>query len=58
MRSEEMAYRRVEVVRLPELGDPSSFPSLPGFFWRAGKRLAVAFENGDVIALPSQHHRR
>ena len=54
---EEMAYGRVQVVRLPELSDPSPFPRAPRFLWRAGKRLAVAFENGDVMALPSQHHR-
>lgn len=33
---EEMAYRRVQVVRLPELSDPSPFPRLPRFLWRAG----------------------
>jgi len=50
---EEMAYGRLEVVRLPELSDPSPFPCLPRFLWRARERLAVAFENGDVMAFPS-----
>ena len=54
---EEMACGRVQVVRLPELSDPSPFPRLPRFLWRAGKRLDVPFEDGDVMALPSQHHR-
>jgi hypothetical protein len=54
---EEMAYGRVQVMRLPELSYPSPFPRVPCFLGRAGKRLAVAFENGDVMALPSQHHR-
>ena len=58
MAIEEMGYGRVQVVRLPELSDPSSFPRVPRFLWRAGKWLAVAFENGDVMALPNQHHRR
>jgi hypothetical protein len=35
----------------------SPFPRVPRFLWRAGKRLAVSFENGDVMALPSQQHR-
>jgi hypothetical protein len=54
---EEMAYTRVQIVRLPELSDPSPFPCAPGFLWPAGKRPAVVFENGDRMALPSQHHR-
>jgi hypothetical protein len=53
----EMAYGRVQVVRLPELSDPSPFPCAPRFLWRAGKRLAVVFKNGDRMSLPSQHHR-
>jgi hypothetical protein len=44
-------------LRQPELSDPSPFPRLPRFFWRAGKLLAVALEYGDIMALPSQHHR-
>jgi hypothetical protein len=54
---EEMAYGRVQVVRLPELTDPAPFPCAPSFLWRAGKRLAIVFKNGDRMALPSQHHR-
>jgi hypothetical protein len=55
---EELDCGRVQVVRLPELSDPSSFPRLPRVLWRARKRLAVAFEYSDVMASPSQHHRR
>jgi hypothetical protein len=58
MRIEEAAAERLEVVRLSELGDSASFPSLPSFLWRPGKRLGVAFENGDGMALASQHHCR
>jgi hypothetical protein len=55
---EELAHGRVQEVRLPKLSDPSPFPRVPRFLWRAGKRLAVMFKNGDGMALPSQHHRR
>ena len=50
---EEMAYGRVQVVRQSELGDPSPFPRAPCFLWRAGKRRAVVFKNGDRMTLPS-----
>jgi hypothetical protein len=55
---EEMAYGRVQIVWLPELSDPSPFPRVPRFLRRAGKWLAVVFENCDIMALPSQQHRR
>jgi hypothetical protein len=55
---EELAHGRVQEVWLPKLSDPSPFPRVPRFLWRAGKRLAVMFKNGDGMALPSQHHRR
>jgi hypothetical protein len=55
---EELDCGRVQVVRLAELSDSSSFPPLPRVLWRGGKRLAVAFEYRDVMASPSQHHRR
>ena len=58
MAIEEMGYGRVQVVRLPELSDPSSFPRVPRFLWRAGKRLVIMLENGDIVAVPGQHHRR
>jgi hypothetical protein len=55
---EELDCGRVQVVRLPELSDASSFPPLPRVLRRGGKRVAVAFEYRDVMASPSQHHRR
>jgi hypothetical protein len=36
MRIEEMTDRRLQVVRLSELSDPSPFPRLPRFLWRVG----------------------
>src|ERR1700738_2860604 len=58
IRIEELDCGRVQVVRLAELSDASSFPPLPRVLWRGGKRLAVAFEYRDVMASPRQHHRR
>jgi hypothetical protein len=55
---EELGSGRLQVVSLPELRDPSSFPRLPRVLWRARERLAVAFEHSDVMASPSQHHGR
>jgi len=58
MSIEQMVYGRVQVVRLPELSDPSPFPFAPRFLRGAREWLAVVFENGDGMTLPGQHHRR
>jgi hypothetical protein len=55
---EELDRWGVQVVRLAELSDASSFPPPPGVLRRGGKRLAVALEYRDVMASPSQDHRR
>src|SRR6266446_10267748 len=55
---EELDCGRVQVVRLAELSDPSSFPRVPRLLWRTGNRLCIALEHSDVMASPSQHHRR
>ena len=55
---EELDCGRVQVVRLPELSDPFSFPGVPRLLWLTGNRLCIALEHIDVIASPSQHHRR
>src|SRR5258708_7665203 len=55
---EELDCGRVQVVRLAELSDASSFPPLPRVLWRGGKRLAFWFEYPDVMASPSQNHSR
>jgi len=55
---EKLDCGRLQVVRLPELNDPSPFPGLPRFLRRVRSWLAIAFENSDVVASPGQHHRR
>src|SRR5206468_10603567 len=44
---EEIGYRRMQIVRLPELSDSSPFPGVPRLLRRAWERLGVVFENGD-----------
>src|SRR5260370_4037466 len=49
---EELDCGRVQVVRLAELSDASSFPPLPRVLWRGGERAAVALQKHDATAAP------
>src|SRR5258708_23371943 len=54
---EELDCGRVQVVRLAELSDASSFPPLPRVLWRGGERLSFPFEYQYVLASPGPNHR-
>src|SRR5258708_19293269 len=53
---EELDCGRVQVVRLAELSDASSFPSLPRVLRRGGKKPAFPVQNPGVPAPPRPPH--
>src|SRR5258708_14550170 len=54
---EELDCGRGQVVRLAELTDASSFPSLPRVLRRGGKRLPLPLTAPYATAPPIKHHR-
>jgi hypothetical protein len=54
--AQHVAPARLQEMRLPELRDTAAVPVLPGVPRRAGHRLVVPLQDGDLAAVPGQHH--
>jgi hypothetical protein len=54
---EDLAVPRKEVVRLPELGDSVSLPTLPRLRDGVGNLAGIALKYRHVMPVARQHHR-